>query len=209
MADKPEKSAYDLFHEEVHPQIKFTKKYMAQIRDKNNAVIAAANKLIDHDFEKLDDDDVRDKYKRAILKGIEEHTKEIPLSIGNKAIDERLKDKMRKDLGYITKEEIERIVDGNRGKYNPNMLISEMEDILGKFSQAHYAGIVTKHSVTKEGKGHLIKYMGLEKRVTEEAVTPQHLAQLLNTHIGTGGDSHSSQIPGEIRVHKEKKKPKK
>jgi hypothetical protein len=205
MADKPQKSAYDLFHDEVHPQIKFTSKYMAQIRDKNNAIIAEANKLIDHDFEKLDDDDIRDKYKKAILAGIEKHTKEIPVRIGNKTIDDRIADKMRKELGYITKEEVDKIIDGSRGKYDPSQLRSEMDNILSQFSQQHYAGIVTKHSFTKEGKGHLLKYMNLEKRVMEEAITPSHLAQLLNTHVGTNGDIHSSQIPIEIRVRSKKK----
>lgn len=196
---KKEKS-YDDFHKEVHPQVEFIHEYTARTRDKNNAIIKEANEAIDYQFKSIGDDDgiVRDKYLEKIMEGIEKHTKDIKIELGSKR-NKQLEDRLRKSLGIIGKEQVERILKGAGSKYDDEMLRSEMEQALSQFSQSHYAGIAQDYSLSKEGRAHVVKYLGLEERINVDMLTPEHMARLMATHGATKGEIHTTQIPMELR----------
>lgn len=197
------KLAYKDFHKDVHPQVEFIHEYVARIRDKNNAILKSANEAIDYKFSDMHKDSVRDKYKKVVLAEVKKQTGHIKITgIKNKKLEDRLK----QNLGLITEEQIEKILDKAGSDYQPEHLGDQFQRSISNFSQAHYGGIAQEYSLSKEGKEHLVKYMNLTGKVIADALTPDQLSRLMTIHGVKKGVIPNEELPLEARVVKKPEK---
>src|SRR3989338_7759302 len=100
MAEKEDK--YDAFHKKVQGHHTTISRYLAEVRDIQNQAIADANKAINYEFHRMDEDEVRKKYQVAVVSRLDDVKKKLKIGSGNKDLDEALLE----SLGVISEREI-------------------------------------------------------------------------------------------------------
>ncbi len=200
MYDSHKNLSYDDFHEEVHGKVKTIHKYMAKLRDTHSEAIKAANEAIDYEFERMDEDTVREKYKNALVDKLGDITKKLGVETKDKAMHDHLV----KYLGGVTEKEIERILRAKGSEYLPEHIERELENAASQFSRAHYSSLGNEYALSITGRKHATKYLGLEGKVQQELITAEHLSGLFAAH-GPTGEVHTSQIPHEIKIARKRR----
>jgi len=200
MTDKKD-DKYKAFKKEVDPHFSTINKYMAKIRDVHNTAIKEANEAIDYQFEKMDDGKIRDTYKATVVNRLKDVKDKLKISAKDKLLEQTLLE----SLGVISEKEIDKILKSRGADYQPDHLISELNNSASRFSQTHYGSIANKYGISKEGKEHAVKFLGLENKVDVNAITNQDLTQLFSIY-GSAKEIHGSQVPTHARLAKKDKK---